>query len=213
MGSRHDYGAWGANGYRVEYTKPVRPAEIVDAGGMWAVPLLVGGLLGVTLMVGLSLAIFVSTRARRRELSILRALGFTGGQLSNSVRVQAVATMLAALAIGVPTGMVAGRLAWRAFASSLAVVEAPSTRPSGYSPRSQPASSLPWPPPRSRPMWRRELARRWCCGRSRRASGPRHSHRSGQRDQKSTRMGTRTRPTNSSHWHWPSRMRAALTTT
>jgi putative ABC transport system permease protein len=124
---RHDYGAWGANGYRVEYTKPVRPAEIVDAGGMWAVPLLVGGLLGVTLMVGLSLAIFVSTRARRRELSILRALGFTGRQLSNSVRVQAVATMLAALAIGVPTGMVTGRLAWRAFASSLAVVEAPST--------------------------------------------------------------------------------------
>src|SRR2546421_1940394 len=97
---------------------------------MWAVPLLVGGLLGATLLVGLSLAIFVSTRARRRELSILRALGFTGGQLSNSVRVQAVATMLPPLPIRVSTGVGAARPSGPAFSSPLSGGGAPSTRSS-----------------------------------------------------------------------------------
>jgi hypothetical protein len=123
---RQDYGAWGADGF-IDFADPVRPAEIVNAKGMRAIPLLVGGLLGVTVVLGLSLAVVVSVRARRRELGILRALGFTGRQLRDSVRLQALATMLAALVVGVPAGIVIGRLAWRAFASGLAVVQPPST--------------------------------------------------------------------------------------
>jgi hypothetical protein len=124
---REDYPAWRTDPFTVEYTEPVRPAEIINAQGMRTVPLLVGGLLGLTVIAGLSLAVFVSVRSRRREFGILRALGFTGRQVRDSVRIQAVATMLAALAIGVPIGLIVGRLAWRAFASGLAVVEAPST--------------------------------------------------------------------------------------
>jgi hypothetical protein len=123
---RGDFPAWGIDSFRVEYAKPVRPAEVIDAEGMSAVPLLAGGLLGAALLVGLSLAIFVSTRARQRELSILRALGFTGRQLRTSVRVQAVGVMVAAIVVGIPLGIAAGRAAWRTFARQLAVVLDPS---------------------------------------------------------------------------------------
>jgi ABC-type antimicrobial peptide transport system permease subunit len=115
------------NEFRVETDEPVRPAEIVDAQSVRAIPLLVGGLLGLSLVVGLGAVVAASVRARRRELAMLRTLGFTGRQLRTSVRVQALVTMLAALAIGVPVGIAAGRVGWRAFADGLAVVLPPST--------------------------------------------------------------------------------------
>ena len=124
---RPDFAAWGPPGFTTTYDAPVRPAEIVNARTMRAVPLLVGGLLAVAVVVGLSFAIVVSVRSRRRELAVLRALGFTARQLRDSVRVQSVATTIAALLIGVPLGIVIGRTAWRAFASGLAVAQSPST--------------------------------------------------------------------------------------
>jgi ABC-type antimicrobial peptide transport system permease subunit len=111
----------------VTYRAPVRPAEIVNARSMRAVPLLVGGLLAGAAFVGLAVAVVVSVRGRRRELAILRALGFTGRQVRTSVRVQAVATIVAALVVGVPLGIAVGRVAWRAFAFRLGVVTDPST--------------------------------------------------------------------------------------
>jgi putative ABC transport system permease protein len=124
---RTDYPAWHADSFTVDHLDPVRPAEIIDAQDMRSIPLLVGGLLAVTVVVGLCLVVVASVRARRRELGILRSLGFTGRQVGRSVRVQAAATMLAAVAIGAPLGIVVGRVTWRSFASRLAVVEPPAT--------------------------------------------------------------------------------------
>jgi putative ABC transport system permease protein len=124
---RRSYETWGVNEFRVDTKEPVRPAEIVDAQSVRAIPLLVGGLLGLSLVVGLGAVVTASVLARRRELAMLRTIGFTGRQLRTAVRVQAVATMLAALVVGVPLGFAAGRVAWRAFAYSLAVVLPPST--------------------------------------------------------------------------------------
>lgn len=123
---RDDFGLWDQNGWATfDFGGPVRPAEIVDADRMQAVPLLAGVLLVVAAVIGLSLAVVVSVRARRRELAILRALGFTGRQLRDSVRVQALATMAVALVIGVPVGVALGRIAWRAFAGQLGVAAGP----------------------------------------------------------------------------------------
>ena len=123
---RDDFDLWEQNDWGTfDYGEPVRPAEIVDADRMQAVPLLAGLLLVVAAVIGLSLAVVVSVRARRRELAILRALGFTGRQLRDSVRVQALATMVVALVIGVPVGVALGRLAWRAFADQLGVAAGP----------------------------------------------------------------------------------------
>jgi len=123
---RDDFGLWEQNDWGTfDFGGPVRPAEIVDADRMQAVPLLAGVLLVVAAVIGLSLAVVVSVRSRRRDLAILRALGFTGRQLRDSVRVQALATMVVALVIGVPVGLALGRLAWRAFADQLGVAAGP----------------------------------------------------------------------------------------
>jgi hypothetical protein len=121
-----DFRAWDTNGWTtLDYSGPVRPAEIVDAGRMRAVPLLAGGLLVAAAVVGLALAVVVSVRSRRRELAILRTLGFTGRQLRTSVRIQALAMMAVALVVGIPIGVALGRLAWRAFAVQLGVAAGP----------------------------------------------------------------------------------------
>ncbi|HEV7758288.1 MAG TPA: ABC transporter permease [Acidimicrobiales bacterium] len=123
---RPRFQAWETHGWvPFNYRGPVRPAEIDDAGHMRAVPLLAGGLLVVAAVIGLALAVIMSVRGRRRELAILRALGFTGRQLRTSVRVQALVTMTVALAVGVPVGVALGRLAWRAFADQLGVAAGP----------------------------------------------------------------------------------------
>lgn len=125
---RRDFGDWAVEGdYTFDYRAPVRPPEIVDANAMRTVPLVVGGLLATAAVVGLVSAVVVSVRSRRRELGTLRALGFTGRQLRSTVRVQSLATMAAAMAVGVPLGLVAGRLAWRAFAGRLGIVTDPTT--------------------------------------------------------------------------------------
>jgi hypothetical protein len=111
----------------IEYRAPVRPAEIINVQSMRAVPLLVGGLLTGTAIVGLTVAVALSVRSRRRELAILQALGFTQRQVRTTVRVQALATMAAGLITGVPLGIAVGRVTWRAFATQLGVVDDPST--------------------------------------------------------------------------------------
>jgi len=124
--------SWDTQGFPPdEYRGPVRPAEIVNVRSMRAVPLVVGGLLAASAAVGLAVSVLVSVRARRRELGILRALGFTGRQVGNSVRVQVLATMLAALVVGLPLGVAAGRVVWRLFASQLGVATEPSV-PGGW---------------------------------------------------------------------------------
>jgi hypothetical protein len=110
----------------IGYADPVRPPEIVDVQSMRAIPLLVGGLLAATAVVALAVALALSVRARRRDLAILRALGFTARQVQTSVRVQTVAVVAAALAFGAPLGIAAGRVTWQAFASRLGIVTDPS---------------------------------------------------------------------------------------
>lgn len=119
---RDDFKSWDVNNYApFTHAAPVRPAEIVDAESMRGVPLLVGGLLVVSTVIGLSIAMVMSVRARRRELGVLRALGFTGAQVRRSVRAQALASVVPALLVGVPLGIVTGRFVWQAFASELGV--------------------------------------------------------------------------------------------
>ena len=123
-----DVSRWDLSGDGLlEYDAPIRPPEIDDARSIRTLPAVVGGLVVLAATIGLSFAVVVSVRSRRRELAILRAIGFTDRQVRGSVRVQAIATMVAALGVGVPLGVVAGRVAWRGFASQLGVVPEPST--------------------------------------------------------------------------------------
>ena len=125
---RDQIGPWDPTGYPVlRYSKPIRPPEIINARSVRVAPLLVGGLLALAATIGLAVAIVISVRARRREMAVLRTLGFTSRQLRVSVRVQALAMMLGGFVVGAPIGVAVGRVSWRAFASGLGVLTVPST--------------------------------------------------------------------------------------
>ena len=109
-----------------DYDEPVRPAEVSEARTSQTIPLVVAAVLAVLGALGLAVAAWSSARSRRRQLAVLRAMGFTSSQVQRSVQVQAVTTTVAALVIGVPLGVVAGRLLWRGFAGQLGVVPDPS---------------------------------------------------------------------------------------
>ncbi len=66
-------------------------------------------------------ALVTGVRRRRRELAILKTLGFTRGQVRATVAWQATTIATVGLVIGIPIGIVAGELLWRRVASGLGV--------------------------------------------------------------------------------------------
>jgi predicted lysophospholipase L1 biosynthesis ABC-type transport system permease subunit len=70
-------------------------------------------------------ALVSSVRRRRRDMAILRTLGFVRGQVSAMVAWQATTFALVALLAGLPLGVAAGRWAWRLTAEQLGVASPP----------------------------------------------------------------------------------------
>jgi hypothetical protein len=97
-------------------------AAVEDASRMGSQPLALALGLAAAAVLSLGLTVLASVRRRRRELALLKTLGMTRRQLRAVIAWQTTLTLLIALALGVPLGIVAGRLAWRAFAGSLGVV-------------------------------------------------------------------------------------------
>ena len=91
--------------------------------GSTPVVLAVGLALGATVALALTLA--ASVRRRRRDLALLKTLGFTQRQLSAAVAWQATVTAVVGVAVGIPLGVVAGRQLWTLFAHNLNAVPDP----------------------------------------------------------------------------------------
>ena len=95
----------------------VRPAE--------STPRLLAALLGA-LFVGILVHVIVTVgRARRRELAVLRALGFTPGQVRVSRAWQASTLAVLASAAALVIGVVGGRALWNIYAERLEIVPEP----------------------------------------------------------------------------------------
>jgi hypothetical protein len=103
-----------------------RPAEIVNSSHMGAAPVVLAGGMAVAVLASLGLGLASGVRRRRQDLALLKALGFTRGQLSATVTWQAVITVLVGLAFGVPMGVALGRWLWVGFARQLSVLASPS---------------------------------------------------------------------------------------
>jgi ABC-type lipoprotein release transport system permease subunit len=67
----------------------------------------------------------VSVTRRRREVGLLKALGFLRRQVAFTLSWQTSTVALVGIVIGVPAGIAIGRLVWRFFANGLGVVPVP----------------------------------------------------------------------------------------
>jgi hypothetical protein len=105
--------------------RPAKPADLVNFGQVQDLPVVLGGLIAVLAAMTLAHTLVTSIRRRRRDLSILKALGFSSRQVRLAVAWQATAFAAVAVAVGVPLGTVAGRVTWRGFATRLGTLPDP----------------------------------------------------------------------------------------
>ncbi len=103
----------------------LRPVQIVNYRSVGSTPvLLAAGLaLGGVLALGVTLA--SSVRRRRRDLALLKTLGFTHRQLASTIAWQASTTAGLGVLLGVPLGVLIGRELWILFARSINAVPDP----------------------------------------------------------------------------------------
>jgi putative ABC transport system permease protein len=107
------------------FTDPVRPASVVDVAAMRRVPILLAAAFALTMAVSVVAGIASGTRARRRELAVVRALGATPRQIRASVWWHALTVVMVGLVVGLPLGIIVGRLTFAAFARDLGVAPRP----------------------------------------------------------------------------------------
>ena len=101
-----------------------RPPEIASYGQVKNVPWLLAGLLGALAAATLAHGLLATVRRRRRDLALLKTLGFVRRQVSSAVAWQA-STLLAFALIGIPIGIIAGRWAWTTLADQLGILPEP----------------------------------------------------------------------------------------
>jgi hypothetical protein len=101
------------------------PAEIENYRTIGAIPDILALALALGAVVGLALTLVASVNRRRRDLALLRTLGFTSRQLVATVAWQASVAGAVGIIVGVPLGIVVGRWLWVLFARSVYVVPEP----------------------------------------------------------------------------------------
>jgi ABC-type lipoprotein release transport system permease subunit len=101
------------------------PAEIVNYRSVGATPVLLASGLAVGAIVALGLTLASSVRRRRRDLALLKALGFTKRQLAAAVAWQATVAAVIGIVVGLPLGIALGRQLWILFAHTIDAVPEP----------------------------------------------------------------------------------------
>jgi hypothetical protein len=112
-------------GQTVAFSEAEPPHEIADVGRVDGMPAVLAAVVAVMALASVVHALATTVRRRRRDLAILKTLGFVRSQLRAVVAWQATTITVLALALGLPAGARAGQWAWDRFAESLGVVAEP----------------------------------------------------------------------------------------
>jgi hypothetical protein len=103
-------------------TAPTVPTSLVNFGEAVDFPLILGLVLALFGVATLLHLLVVSVVRRRREMGLLKALGFVNAQVGATVLWQATTVALVGSVVGIPLGIVVGRVVWNAFATNLGAV-------------------------------------------------------------------------------------------
>jgi hypothetical protein len=105
---------------------PPRPhADVRNLQRVGGLPALLAGLVAVLALVMMTHTLVTLVRRRRRDLAVLKTLGFVRGQVAATIAWQATTFAVVALTIGLPLGIAAGRWAWELTAAALGVDSGP----------------------------------------------------------------------------------------
>ena len=96
-----------------------RPRDIENYTRVRNTPLALAAVLGLLAVAMLTHVLLAGAASRRRDLAVLKALGLTKREISAIVVTQSTTIAVTALALGIPLGIIMGRLVWTAFAHSL----------------------------------------------------------------------------------------------
>jgi len=107
--------------YRAITALPITPTSLVNFGEAVNFPLIFGAVLALSGAATLIHLLVVSVSRRRREIGLLKALGFVNGQIASAVIWQATTLASIGIVVGTPIGIVIGQAVWRAFANNLGV--------------------------------------------------------------------------------------------
>ena len=88
------------------------PDEVENLRRVRGLPFALAALLAALGAATLGHLLVTSVRRRRRDLAVLKTIGFVRGQVSATVAWQATTLAAVALAVGLPLGAAAGRWAW-----------------------------------------------------------------------------------------------------
>jgi hypothetical protein len=106
-------------------TVPVAHPSIRNLQRIDGWPALLAALVTVLGLATLVHTMVGSERRQRRQLAVLKTLGFSRAQTGACVAWQSAGLALAAVAIGMPLGLVVGRWGWSRFAADLGVPSLP----------------------------------------------------------------------------------------
>jgi hypothetical protein len=104
---------------------PVRPPEVDRLRNIGWVPPLVAALVALLALVAIAHTLMTTTRRRRHDLAVLRALGFERRQVRATLAWQATTIAAVGLLVGVPLGVVVGSVVWRRVAESIGITPTP----------------------------------------------------------------------------------------
>jgi hypothetical protein len=115
----------GAAGNGIVVQGVQRPAEIVNYKTIGITPTLLVSGLALGAIAALALTLLSSVRQRRRDLALLKTMGFVRRQLAGAVAWQATVAAVVGIVVGVPLGVIAGRWLWTLFAEQIYAVPYP----------------------------------------------------------------------------------------
>jgi hypothetical protein len=100
---------------------PSTPVEMDRLQQINWFPTILAGVFAVLALIAVGHALVTSVRRRRRELALLKTVGFARRQVSATVAWQATTLAVVGLAAGIPIGLLVGRAVWKRVADSLGV--------------------------------------------------------------------------------------------
>jgi len=98
------------------------PTSLVNFGEAVNFPLIFGAILAVFGAATLLHLLVVSVSRRRREVGLLKAVGFVNAQVASTVLWQSTTLAVIGVIVGVPLGVVVGQAVWTTFANNLGVI-------------------------------------------------------------------------------------------